>query len=75
MRVDVCQGQMGGFGESHARGIEGREKRAMFEIGGALDQPVDVVSAEYSGEGFMAFTIRNHSDGPRNLDRVCVEKP
>ena len=56
-------------------GARGHQKGAMFEIGRALQEPVDFRPAQDRGQRLGTIAERHHGHRPGDADRVGVQKP
>ena len=55
-------------------GARGHQKRTMFEIGRAFQEPVDFGPAQHRGQRLGTFSERHHGHRPGDMDRVRVQK-
>ena len=72
--VDVSALELTELGDPDARGIEGREDRAMFEVARRQNQRLDLVATEDDGERLGLLGVRDILDHPGAVQGGLVEK-
>ena len=61
--------------EPQSRRVERHQKGSVFQIGRALDEPIDFLSAEHGGQRLGTLAEGDHRDRPGDRDGMGIEKP
>jgi len=72
--IDIGDAKVGGLRGAQARGIDCRENRVMFEVGGGLKQREHFRLTEYERQLFDAPGIRDELDHPLSSQRLLVKE-